>query len=469
MKARQKSDDLIVAVKGMKVSGAKGVTERRSRRGSIGRTGDEKLMEQESKGIRWQSENRRKVQNLMYLVNEETLREEHRKQSGRKATGVDGINKEAYGEHLSEHLTDLIGRMKQFSYKPLAVRRAYIPKTNGKMRPLGIPSYEDKLVQGVMAKLLNEVYEPRFLDSSYGFRPGRNAHQAVRFINQTIMSKKVNYVLEADIKGFFDNVDHDWLMKFLGNDIEDKNFLRYIKRFLIAGVMEDGQQQASDRGTPQGGLISPVLANVYLHYVLDWWFETLIKPELEGEAYYVRYADDFLVLFQYEKDAERVMGKLSLRLKAFSLEVALEKTRIVPIGRFKGGKEDFDFLGFTFFNTKTREGKYRLGIRTNKKKLKAKKQGAKAWLKEQLTKPVAETMKTVASIVRGHCNYYGISGNFLCIQKYWKYLKYATYRMLNRRDQKGKLAYPKFLRIWTFYVPNPRLTQDIWLRQPKTI
>jgi RNA-directed DNA polymerase len=337
------------------------------------------------------------------------------------------------------------------------------------MRPLGIPSYEDKLVQGVMANILNDVYEPRFLDCSYGFRPGRSAHQVVRFIDQTIMTKKVNYVLEADIKGFFDNVDHDWLMKFLGNDIEDKNFLRYIKRFLIAGVMEDGQQLASDRGTPQGGLISPVLANVYLHYVLDWWFETCVKPELEGEAYYVRYADDFLVLFQYEKDAERVMGKLSLRLKAFALEMAMEKTRIVPIGRYKGGKEDFDFLGFTFFNTTTREGKYRLGIRTSKKKLMAKKQGAKAWLRTQLNKPVTETMKTLASVVRGHCNYYGVSGNFKCIQKYWKYLKYETYRMLNRRDQKGRLMYAKFLRIWNFYVAEPHLAHDIWLRQPKTI
>ena len=163
------------------------------------------------------------------------------------------------------------------------------------------------------------------------------------------------------------------------------------------------------------------------------------------------------------------MEKLSLRLKAFSLELAEEKTRILPIGRHKGTKEDFDFLGFTFFNTKTREGKYRVGVRTSKKKLKEKKQGAKEWLRTQLTKPVAETMKMLAAIVRGHCNYYGVSGNFLCIQKYWKYLKYEAYRMLNRRDQKGRLPYPKFLRIWNFYVPKPRLTKDIWHWQPKTI
>jgi len=245
------------------------------------------------------------------------------------------------------------------------------------MRPLGIPAYEDRLVQGVMANLLNEVYEERFLDCSHGFRPRRKAHDVVRSINQTIMIKKVNYVLEADIKSFFDNVDHGWLMKFLAHDIQDKNFLRYVKRFLIAGIMEGTEVRDSDRGTPQGGQISPVLANVYLHYVLDLWFEKAVKPKLRGEAYYVRYADDFLILFQYENEARTVMEALGNRLGKFSLEVAEEKTRILPIGRFKGTKEDFDFLGFTFYNTGTRGGKYRLGVRTSKKKLKAKKQTAK--------------------------------------------------------------------------------------------
>jgi hypothetical protein len=201
--------------------------------------------------------------------------------------------------------------------------------------------------------------------------------------------------------------------------------------------------------------------------VLDLWFEKAVKPKLKGEAYYVRYADDFLILFQYENEAERVMKALKSRLGKFALEAAEDKTRILPIGRFKGTKEDFDFLGFTFYNTTTRGGKYRLGVRTSKKKLKAKRQAAKAWLHTRLTKPVSETMKQIAAVIRGHCNYYGVSGNFHAIQSFWKYLKYSAYRMLNRRDQKGKLKYPKFLRIWNFYIPEPHLTTDIWNWQPK--
>ena len=419
-------------------------------------------MATKAEGIREQSAKYPRVENLMHNVNEETLMSEHRKQNRKKAVGVDGVSKDQYDENAKENIRELVKRMKKFQYKPLPVKRVYIPKANGKKRPLGLPSYEDKLVQGVMADILNDVYEPRFLDCSYGFRENRNAHQVVRYINQTIMCRKVNYVLEADIKGFFDNVDHDWLMKFLEHDIADKNFLRYIKRFLIGGIMEGTELKESDRGTPQGGLISPVLANVYLHYVLDLWFEKGIKPRLKGEAYYVRYADDFLIMFQYENEARKVMQALIPRLGKFGLEVAEDKTRILPIGRFKGTKEDFDFLGFTFYNTKTRTGKYRVGVRTSKKKLKAKKQAAKAWLRTRLTKPVADTMKTLAAVIRGHCNYYGVNGNFHAIQNFWKYLKYATYRMLNRRDQKGKFRYEKYLRVWNYYIAEPHLTKDIW-------
>ena len=211
-------------------------------------------MASELKEIRYQSKTYARLETLMNRVNETSIKDAHRKQLQNKAVGVDGMTKAEYGERLEENVADLITRMKRFSYKPQPVRRTYIPKANGKLRPLGIPAYEDRLVQSVMAEILDDIYEERFLDCSYGFRPNRNAHQVVRYINQTIMTKKVNYVLEADIKGFFDNVNHDWMMKFLEHDIADKNFLRYVKRFLIAGVMEGTERKDSDKGTPQGGL-----------------------------------------------------------------------------------------------------------------------------------------------------------------------------------------------------------------------
>jgi group II intron reverse transcriptase/maturase len=284
----------------------------------------------------------------------------------------------------------------------------------------------------------------------------------VRYLKNTLMSKKVNYVLEADIKGFFDNVDHDWLLKFLEHDIADPNFLRYIKRFLMAGVMEGTDYKESDKGTPQGGLISPVLANVYLHYVLDLWVEKRLKKTVRGEVYYVRYADDFVLMFQYDDQAEKALSMLKDRLEKFGLEVAPEKTRILPIGRFRGTKESFDFLGFTFYNAKTRSGKYTLGVRTSLQKLKAKKSAVKAWLKYRLDKPIGETMKHIAAVVRGHCNYYGINGNGRKVLDFWEYLKFTCYRLFNRRSQKRSMGYEKFYRIWNYHVKRPRITVAIW-------
>ena len=418
--------------------------------------------------IRRQSAVYKKVQNLMRYVDEYSLKEEHWKQKRKKATGVDGVDKAAYDEQVDENIRILVEKMKKFQYKPLPVRRTYIPKANGKLRPLGIPAYEDRLVQGTMARLLNDVYEERFLDSSYGFRPGRDAHQVVEYINRSIMAGKVGYVLEADIKGFFDNVNHEWLLRFLEHDIQDKNFLRYIKRFLIAGIMEGTELKESDRGTPQGGLISPVLANVYLHYVLDLWFEKAIKPRLKGEAYYVRYADDFLIMFQKDTDAKAVMAVLPKRMGKFELELAEEKTRVLPFGRYKGTKESFDFLGFTFFNAKMRNGKYKLGVRTSKKKLKAKKQAAKAWVKARKNKPINDTMMLIAAILRGHYNYYGVSGNYASLNNFYRHMEYLVFKMLNRRSQRKSVTYEKFRRIWQYNAPKPQITVDICHWKPKT-
>ena len=302
-------------------------------------------MGNERKDIRTLAKKYDKLQTLMCYVNKETLLEQHKKQMKGKSSGIDGVTKEQYNENIENNIEDLLVRMKKFSYRPQAVKRVYIPKTGSdKLRPLGIPAYEDRLVQGCMAYVLNEIYETKFLDCSYGFRPERNCHQAIREINQKIMIKKVNYILDADIKGFFDNVDHNWLMEFLRHDIGDKNFLRYISRFLKSGIIENLKYHESDKGTPQGGLISPVLANVYLHYVLDLWFEKGIKPKLKGEAYLIRYCDDFIIMFQYENEAQKVYEALKERLAKFKLELAEDKTRILPFGRFKGNKENFDFL-----------------------------------------------------------------------------------------------------------------------------
>jgi len=396
-------------------------------------------------------------------VNEETLKAEHLKQARRKARGVDGVTKDEYGANLEANIADLKKRMKAFQYKPQPVRRTYIPKINGSMRPLGIPSYEDKLVQGVMAGTLTEIYEERFSESSYGYRPGRSAHDAIRYVDKVLGTKKVKYVVEADIKGFFENVDHDWLMKFLENDIEDKNFLRYIKRFLKAGVMEGTERGESDRGTPQGGLISPVLANVYLHYVLDLWYEKVLKKRFKGEVYYVRYADDFLLMFQYRNEAIEVLELLKSRLEKFGLEMAEEKTRMLPFGRLRGTKEDFDFLGFTFYNSKTIQGKNKVGIRTSRKKLKGKKAEAKAWLKTRLMKPVSETMKLIGASLRGHYNYYGVNGNTRKIGEFYNYVKRRYFHILNRRgDQRGTFRWERFVHEWDKYVQKPRVMVEIW-------
>jgi RNA-directed DNA polymerase len=453
----------------VKVDGAKGVANWQFLKRNTGNTGGYESVEHELKEIRYQSKTYTRLETLMNRVNETSIKEAHRKQVQNKAVGIDGTTKEEYAKELDKNVADLITRMKRFSYKPQPVRRVYIPKTNGKLRPLGIPAYEDRLVQSVMADLLSGIYEERFLDCSYGFRTNRNAHQVVRLINQTVMTKKINYVLEADIKGFFDNVNHDWLMKFLEHDIADKNYLRYVKRFLIAGIMEGTERKESDKGTPQGGQISPILANVYLHYVLDLWYEKVIRRLCKGEVYYVRYADDFIMLFQYENEAHEVMEALKKRLAKFDLEVAEDKTRILPIGRFKGTKENFDFLGFTFFNTHTREGKYRLGVRTSKKKLKAKKQAVKKWLHENMHKPIADTMKRIQQALQGHFNYFGVNGNLAQMYKFWKYVKYSYFRVLNKRHQKRSMSYNSYLRIWNYYVTEPHLTKDIWNWKPKSV
>lgn len=399
-----------------------------------------------------------RVQSLMRYVNKETLAKSYARQPKGKAVGVDGVTKETYGENLNENLDDLLGRMKQFSYRPYPVRRAYIPKGNGKMRGLGIPSFEDKVVQGVFKEILEGIYEPKFLDFSFGFRPNRSCHDAIQRVNKHIMADKVNYIVDADIKGFFDNIDHEWMTKFLEHDIADKNFIRYIKRFLIGGVMEEGKMLNTEVGTVQGGLISPVLANVYLHYVLDTWFVYMSKHEFSGEMYMVRYADDFVCLFQYEQEARKFYRMLVERMKKFGLELAEDKSRIMPFGRYKGTKESFDFLGFTHYNGKSHWGKYCVLHRTSKKKLKQKRESAKQWLREHMHESIPDTIEKLNKKLVGHYRYYGIYGNWISLKKFYSYVQYELWKTKQRRDQSRWLTWRKYTDILRIYpIERPRV------------
>lgn len=411
-----------------------------------------------------------KLDTLIHYVNKESLMEEHRRQRSGKAKGVDGMDKEAYEVKVEENIEDLIQRMKRFSYHPQAVRRTYIPKVGSdKKRPLGIPAYEDKLVQGAVRRILDEIYEGKFYGFSYGFRRGKSCHQALHEVNQLIMTKRTNYLVDADIQGFFDNVNHERLMEFLSHDIGDKKLLRLIARFLKAGIMEEGRMYESDKGTPQGGLISPVLANVYLHYALDMWFEVVVKKQSRGEAYIVRYADDFVCLFQYEEDAVRFYEALGKRLDRFGLKLSSEKSKIMRFGRFAkqhsrtGKTETFDFLGITHINGMTRTGRYRVIHRTSKKKLKAKRTSVREWLRENMHEDTVELIKKVNQKLAGHYAYYGISGNYAGIYGFYRYVIGRLHRTLNRRSQKGKLSRRQYSELLKNHpIVEPKICVDIW-------
>ena len=401
----------------------------------------------------------RKLQTLMHLINKETLKEVHKKQEAGKASGVDKITKTIYEKDLDENLDNLLKRMKSFSYRPQPVRRTYIEKEgSAEQRPLGIPAYEDRLVQGVIAEILNIIYEPKFYDFSYGFREVRDCHQAMKRLD-SILFGTTNWVVDADIKGFFNNVNHDWMMKFLEHEIADKNLLRYIKRFLKAGMMEAGEYISTDLGVPQGGLCSPVMANVYLHYVLDMWFEVKVKKHSRGMAEMVRYADDFVCCFQNEDDARDFYEALKERLAKFGLELSEDKSQIIKFGRNAGNSAGtFNFLGFTLISGKSRNGNFTVKYRTSEKKLKAKRAKMKIWLWQNMHVPIGEFIKRLNVKLRGHYNYYGLSHNFRKLKGFKRYVERTLFKTLNRRGGKRKLSWEKF---WRILEHNPLLPPKI--------
>jgi len=417
-----------------------------------------------------------RINNVAYLLNEENLTECFGQLKKGKAAGTDGMTLEEYGRNLGENLRGLVERMKRQAYKPQPVRRSYIPKANGKMRPLGIPSIEDKVVQKGMTRILEAIYEVDFQDCSYGFRPNRGCHQALNRLGKIIMTQPINHIIDADIKGFFDHVDHGWLVKFLEHRISDPNFMRLVSRFLRNGYMEEGKMFDVEEGTPQGGVISPVLANVYLHYVLDLWVERVIKERCRGVVEMVRYADDFVICVQYKDEAESILKELKERLAKFSLELAEDKTRCIAFGRFakqnaeaKGVKPaTFDFLGFTHFIDKTRAGKYKLGRKTGRKKLTVKLKALNEWLKGVKNKiPMREIWKTLKAKLAGHFRFYGVSGNFRGISRYWVEAIRLAMKWLNRRSQKKSFNWKTFAQYMERYpLPKPKIHHNFYDLKP---
>ena len=387
------------------------------------------------------------VQNLAPYINVETLKAVHEKMDASKAYGWDKVSKDEYSVNLDANLENLVDRMKKGSYWPKPSRRAYIPKEGSeKGRPLGISCYEDKLVECVIAEILGMIYEPKFLHSSFGFRPGRSCHSAIREIIEIEQYRKVNYVVEVDIKSFFDTVDHTWLIKFLEHDIADRRLINIIQRFLDAGIMENGQWLDTESGVPQGNGASPILANVYLHYVLDLWFDIKVKRECKGEAQLIRYCDDFVCCFKYKLEAEKFYYDLIERFAKFGLEVAPEKTKILEFGRFArvdresrgAGKPDtFDFLGFTFYcgTDRTKEF-FRCRVKSSRKRMRRKTHEMNNWLKYHRSMKVSELIAALNRKLSGYYQYYAVTDNTKEVKRYLNIVKWQLYKWLNRRSQK---------------------------------
>jgi len=421
-----------------------------------------------------------KFTSLYHLMNEDLLRGCFAQLRGDAAAGIDGKTKAEYAEHLEANLAGLVNRLHRMAYRPQAVRRVYIPKPGSeKGRPLGIPALEDKMVQSGMNRILEQIYEQEFIEDSYGFRAKRGCHDALRALSVTMESGRMEWIVEADIKGFFDNVDHDWLMLFMERRIGDKRMLRMVKRFLKAGVMEEGKLYASEEGVPQGGSISPILSNIYLHYALDLWFEKGFRRVCGGAARLIRYADDFVACFATQADAERFDRELSTRLAKFGLEVEPTKTKVLAFGpdaarraRREGKQkpDTFDFLGFTHYCSRTRDGRrFRMKRVTARKKLRVKLADLKEWLKENRAKVTTrELWQKVREKLRGHYGYYGVTDNSLGIGRFYIEVKKLLYKWLNRRSQRKAMNWEKFnMMDERIPLPRPRIRVNLFA-QPKT-
>ena len=390
------------------------------------------------------------------------------------AAGVDGETWRHYGEALEENLPDLSGRLKRGAYRAKPVRRAYIPKADGRQRPLGVPALEDKIVQRATVEVLNAIYETDFLGFSYGFRPGRSQHDALDALYAGLLTRKVNWVLDADIRGFFDAIDHGWLVKFVEHRIADRRVVRLIQKWLNAGVLEDGTRTRSEEGTPQGGSISPLLANIYLHYVFDLWVQRWRKTQAHGDVIVVRYADDFIVGFQHRADAERFLAELRERFAKFGLELHPEKTRLLEFGPFaaehrrragQGKPETFNFLGFTHICGKKRNGRFTVVRQTIRKRLQAKLSEVKAELRRRMHDPIPAVGRWLRSVVEGHLRYYGVPMNGPALFTFRFQVGRLWCRTLRRRSQTARLTWERMRRLIRRWLPPPRICHPYPLRR----
>jgi RNA-directed DNA polymerase len=411
---------------------------------------------------------------LHHVYNVEHLKAAYYALKRDAAPGVDRETWGHYGQALETNLADLSGRLKRRAYRAKPVKRAYIPKADGRLRPLGIPTLEDKLVQRTTVEVLNAIYEADFLGFSYGFRPKRSPHHALDALYAGLLTRKVSWVLDADIRGFFDTIDHGWLVKFIEHRIADQRIVRLIQKWLNAGVLEDGTRTWREEGTPQGGSISPLLANVYLHYVFDLWAQRWRKTQAHGDVIVVRYADDFIVGFQHRADAERFLAELRERFAKFSLELHSEKTRLLEFGPFaaerrqradEGKPETFDFLGFTHICGKKRNGRFTVVRQTIRRRLQAKLSEVKAELRRRMHAPIPVVGAWLRTVVGGHLRYYGVPMNGPALFTFCSQVGWLWYRTLRRRGQRRPLNWERMRRLIRRWLPPARITHPYPLRR----
>ncbi|MCA1702933.1 MAG: group II intron reverse transcriptase/maturase [Actinobacteria bacterium] len=404
---------------------------------------------------------------LLHHVTVDRLRSAYWAINPKAATGVDGVTWGTYGQDLEANLRDLHARVHCGAYRAKPSRRAYIAKADGRLRPLGIAAMEDKILQRAVVEVLNAIYEVDFVGFSYGFRPGRSPHQALDALAVGIDKRKVNWILDADIRGFYDAIDHGWMRKFVEHRIADKRVLRLIQKWLNAGVIEDGSWSASEEGAPQGASASPLLANVYLHYVFDLWAQQWRNRQAHGDVIIVRFADDIVVGFQHRSDAERFQADLVQRFAGFNLELNAEKTRLIEFGRFAaenrrrrglGRPETFVFLGFTHICGKTRAGRFALRRKTIARRMAAKLREVNALLEQRRHWPIAEQGQWLGSVVRGHTAYYAVPGNIAAVSAFRKQVTRHWGRSLRRRSQRHRMTWERMGRLEARWLPATRIT-----------